>query len=283
LRREIIATQVVNQMVNLSGISYDHRMTEETGSGVAEVTRGWVAAREIIGVDNLWDEIEAVPEQVQMQTRIELFLECRRMNERSSLWLLRHRHPPFDIGAAVEYFKPGMTELATGLGPCIKGRMGEVLASREASWLAAGVPEGLAERSVVWGLLHTGFDLVELANANGISPIEAAKAYWGVYAELDLLWLWDGIGALPRSDRWESQARSALRDDLLSAIASLTGIVLRSSDGSVDTWTANNHRSVARVQAMYREIRRAEKLDVTNLSVALRQLRNLALTSVRPT
>ncbi|MDQ3177917.1 MAG: NAD-glutamate dehydrogenase [Actinomycetota bacterium] len=283
LRREIIATQVVNQMVNLSGISYDHRMTEETGSGVAEVTRGWVAAREIVGIDNLWDEIEAVPEQVQMQTRIELFLECRRMNERSSLWLLRHRHPPFDIGAAVEYFKSGMTELATGLGPCIKGRMGEVLASREASRLAAGVPESLAERSVVWGLLHIGFDLVELANANEISPIEAANAYWGVYAELDLLWLWDGIGALPRSDRWESQARSALRDDLLSALASLTGIVLRSSDGSVGTWTANNHRSVARVQAMYREIRRAEKLDVTNLSVALRQLRNLALTSVRPT
>ena len=32
LRREIIATQLVNQMVNLSGISFDHRMTEETGS-----------------------------------------------------------------------------------------------------------------------------------------------------------------------------------------------------------------------------------------------------------
>ena len=33
LRREIIATQVANQMVNLSGISFDHRMTEDTGAG----------------------------------------------------------------------------------------------------------------------------------------------------------------------------------------------------------------------------------------------------------
>ena len=32
LRREIIATVVVNQMVNLSGISFDHRMTEDTGA-----------------------------------------------------------------------------------------------------------------------------------------------------------------------------------------------------------------------------------------------------------
>ena len=31
LRREIISTRIVNQMVNLSGISFDHRMTEDTG------------------------------------------------------------------------------------------------------------------------------------------------------------------------------------------------------------------------------------------------------------
>jgi NAD-specific glutamate dehydrogenase len=31
LRREIIATQIGNQMVNISGISFDHRMLEDTG------------------------------------------------------------------------------------------------------------------------------------------------------------------------------------------------------------------------------------------------------------
>ena len=40
LRREIIATRLVNEMVNLSGISFDHRMTEDTGSSVVDVTRG---------------------------------------------------------------------------------------------------------------------------------------------------------------------------------------------------------------------------------------------------
>ena len=38
LRREIIATRVVNQMVNQSGISFDHRMTEDTGASVVDVT-----------------------------------------------------------------------------------------------------------------------------------------------------------------------------------------------------------------------------------------------------
>ena len=44
LRREIAATTLTNQMVNLSGISYDHRMTEDTGASVADVSRAWLVA-----------------------------------------------------------------------------------------------------------------------------------------------------------------------------------------------------------------------------------------------
>ena len=97
---------------------------------------------------------------------------------------------------------------------------------------------------------------------------------------LDLFWLWEGIGALPRSDRWQTQARSAVRDDLLTALAELTMTVIGSAGGSVEQWLDANERSVARAQAMFTEIRRAERYDLTTLSVALRQLRNLALTSV---
>ena len=46
--------------------------------------------------------------------------------------------------------------------------------------------------------------------------------HWELFDRLDLTWLWDGIGALPRADRWQTQARSALRDDLLTALAELT-------------------------------------------------------------
>jgi glutamate dehydrogenase len=101
---------------------------------------------------------------------------------------------------------------------------------------------------------------------------------WELFAALDLMWLWEGIGSLPRSDRWQTQARSALRDDLLSTLAELTRACV-SSGGSVEGWRSINARPVGRVGAMLTEIRRAESFDLTTLSVALRQLRNLALTS----
>jgi glutamate dehydrogenase len=279
LRRELIATVVGNQMVNLSGISFDHRMTEDTGASVVDVTRAWVAARDIFGFAEVWTEIDQVDE-VPLEMQLDLFLDCRRMTERGALWLLRHGRPPLDVAAAVARFRPGIEALTSTMEPALAGKMRAIVHSLEASRLAAGVPEDLAERAGVWPLLHTGFDLVEVAADHGLDVSEVARVHWQVFDRLDLTWLWEGIGALPRSDRWQTQARSALRDDLLTALAGLTTTVIESSGGAVETWLATNERSVARTAAMFTEIRRAESYDLTTLSVALRQLRNLALTTI---
>ena len=127
-------------------------------------------------------------------------------------------------------------------------------------------------------LLHTAFDLVDLSQSDWASDRRPCAVQWELFDALDLMWLWEGIGSLPRSDRWQTQARSALRDDLLSTFAELTAACVVSG-GSVEEWISINARPVSRVGTMLTEIRRAESFDLTTLSVALRQLRNLALTS----
>jgi glutamate dehydrogenase len=280
LRREITTTRLVNQMVNLSGISYDHRMTEDTGASTSDVARAWIAMREIFGFAEQWRQIDELRTAITLDTQLDLFLDCRRTAERCSLWMLRHRHPPIDIAAAIVDFRPGIQSLLVGFDGLLSGRIADSVYSTEAARLAAGVPESLAQRSAVWKLLHTGFDLIEIASREGVPLATAATVYWQVFDRLDLMWLWDAVGALPRSDRWQTQARSALRDDLMTVLAELAGTVMRRSGGSTDSWIAANERPIARALEMFAEIRRAEVFNLTNLSVALRQLRNLGLTSV---
>jgi glutamate dehydrogenase len=280
LRREITTTRLVNQMVNLSGISYDHRMTEDTGASTSDVARAWIAMREIFGFAEQWRQIDELRTAITLDTQLDLFLDCRRTAERCSLWMLRHRHPPIDIAAAIVDFRPGIQSLLVGFDGLLSGRIADSVYSTEAARLAAGVPESLAQRSAVWKLLHTGFDLIEIASREGVPLATAATVYWEVFDRLDLMWLWDAVGALPRSDRWQTQARSALRDDLMTVLAELAGTVMRRSGGSTDSWIGANERPIARALEMFAEIRRAEVFNLTNLSVALRQLRNLGLTSV---
>jgi glutamate dehydrogenase len=281
LRREIIATQVGNQMVNISGISFDHRVTEDTGAGVVDVTRAWVAARDVFDAVDWWECIERLGSDVRLEVQVELFLELRRLLERAALWVLRHRRPPVLIGEVVDRFREAMATLATAQDDVLTGRMRDVTLALEASRIAAGVPEHLAQRSAMWPLLHTAFDVVELAQRRGVDPRSVAHTYWEVFEALEVGWLWDAIGQLPRSDRWQAQARSALRDDLLAALAELAEHAVDA--GGVAPWRVTNERMLARTSSMFREIRRADAHDVASLTVALRQVRNLALTAAAPT
>ncbi len=275
LRRELIATQLCNQLVNHSGISFDHRLSEETGLGVVEITRAWIATRDIFNVAKLWDDIDALTGQVKLDLQLDLFLELRTMTERGVMWLLRSRKAPIDIASVVTEFRSGIETLAVSLEGQLQGRIREAAFAIEAGRLAGGVPEQLAQRSVLWPLLHTGFDVVALSARTGQSLTTVAGSYWQLFEELDLLWLWEAIGRLPRSNRWQTQARAALRDDLLSALADLTSDILAA--GSVSNWRAANDRLIGRTVVLFTEIRRVDAHDLTTLSVALRQLRNLSL------
>jgi glutamate dehydrogenase len=280
LRREIATTQLVNQMVNLSGISYDHRMTEDTGASVTDVARAWLVAREVLNFPVWWAEVEAI-EKMALDDWLELLLDCRRTAERCSLWFLRHRRPPVDISHEIDHFREPVRALADELMGCLKGPIRDAANAMVRARKKQGVPDALAHRSAVWRLLHTTLDVIEVADRTGVEPLVAAKRYWELFDKLELLWLWDGIGTLPRSDRWQTQARGALRDDLLTALAELTENVLATPERTVAAWWTANQRSVERAMSQLTQIRRADHFDITSTTVALRQLRNLALTSVR--
>ncbi|MEY2756001.1 MAG: hypothetical protein RJB65_2359 [Actinomycetota bacterium] len=82
---------------------------------------------------------------------------------------------------------------------------------------------------------------------------------------------------MPRATRWQTQARGALRDDLVGALADLTDDVLRA--GGTESWWNHYERLIATSVSIFRDLRRVEAHDVTTLSVAVRQLRTLALLS----
>lgn len=242
---------------------------------VVDITRAWVAARDVMGLADLWDRVDHLTGAVKADVQMEMLLELRQMAERVTLWLMRHRPLPLDIAAAVEGLRPGISELAVGLETALRGRMRDTVFAVEAGRLAAGVPEDLAQRSAQWPLLHTGLDVIDLAARTDRPLAAVATAYWQAFDRLDLTWLWEGVGKLPRSTRWQTQARAALRDDLVAGLADLTADALRV--GSVDDWYSAHERLIGTSVAIFNDLRRVDTHDLTTLTVAVRQLRTLAL------
>ncbi|MEP1122922.1 MAG: NAD-glutamate dehydrogenase [Ilumatobacter sp.] len=280
LRREIVTTGLVNNMVNLAGISFDHRMTEDSGASVPDVARAFLASRNIFHFGERWREIDELGTSISLDIQVDLLLEVRRICERGTAWLLRHMPPPLDIEEAIGSFSAGIALLSESLEDTMGGRVAEEIEGLRLRRIDEGVPATLAAQSARWPWMHTAFDMTRLARDEGCDVSRSAAVYGEVFEAFDIGWMWDGIGALPRSDRWQTQARSSMRDDLMNVIAELTRRVMRSESGTTEAWVDANQRAVARTVAMHQEIRRAESYDLTTLSVALRQLRNLTTSAV---
>src|SRR5680860_27314 len=91
LRREIVVTRVVNQLVNNAGVTYFHRLAGETSATTAELTRANFIAREIFGANRLQAQIASFDNQLDAAVQTHMRLEVRTLAERASRWLLNSR------------------------------------------------------------------------------------------------------------------------------------------------------------------------------------------------
>src|SRR4029077_9133648 len=94
LRREIVVTQIVNDLVNGAGITYLHRLEGETGASAVELTRANFIAREIFGTEGLLREINNWDNRIDAAVQTRMRIEVRTLVERASRWLVSNRRAP---------------------------------------------------------------------------------------------------------------------------------------------------------------------------------------------
>ena len=64
LKREIVSTQIANDLVNHMGITFVQRLKESTGMSAANVAAAYVIVRDVFRLPHWWQQIEALDYQV---------------------------------------------------------------------------------------------------------------------------------------------------------------------------------------------------------------------------
>jgi len=282
LRREIIATHVVNSMVNRVGPTFVYRLQQETGTAIPDIVRAYMAAREVFGQVPVWQAIEALDNQIADATQTALILECLRLTERGTLWFLRHREHLSDLAKTLEMFTSSVDQLAETLHEVVGADYRAKLDETIRHYTELGVPTTLSNRIAMLDELYSALDLVEIAIDLG-RPVElVAEVYFALGGLLDLHWLGHRIEALKTDTHWQGLARTALRDDLSNQARALAAQVLRDrpelqdSSQLVVAWQERVAFQLERYQQLFSEIRIASSPDIAMLSVVLRELRGLA-------
>ena len=284
LHRQILSTVVVNDVVERGGITFVFRAVEETGASPADVVRAYAVAQEVFDLPALWAAAQGLAPPAQNA----VLLESKRLLDRAVRWLLQGRRSAIDVDAETTRLRPALAELVPHLPALLVGVEADRWQARVQHFTETGAPPELAR--IAAGLLDAFslLEIVELAGAHGRDPAHVAEVYFALSVRFQGARLLAVIARLPRQDRWQALARSALRDDLYAALAGLTGDVLRacastampaeaSAGEAIEFWARDDADAIDRASGVIADVVAMTSPDsaVSALSVALRSLRSL--------
>ncbi|WP_118915483.1 NAD-glutamate dehydrogenase [Mycobacterium shigaense] len=285
LRREIVATMLINDLVDTGGISYAFRITEDVGVGPLDAVRTYVATDAIFGVGEIWRRIRAADIPVELSDR--MTLDTRRLIDRAGRWLLNYRPQPLAVGAEINRFAAKVKALTPRMSEWLRGDDKAIVEQEAAEFAVAGAPTDLAYLVAAGLYRFSLLDIIEIADITEVETADVADTYFALMDRLGTDGLLTSISELPRYDRWHSLARLAIRDDIYSSLRSLCFDVLavgepdESGEEKIAEWEHISASRVDRARRTLDEIYASGAKDLATLSVAARQIRRMTRTSGR--
>jgi glutamate dehydrogenase len=282
LNREIIATQVANDLFNHVGITFVDRVVQTTGADIEAAARAYVVARDVFDLPNYWQQIEALDYQISADIQMEMMAAMMRLVRRASRWFIRNRRTTLEPAVEVAIFKSQVQELAKNWDELVEGEPLEQWQEKCQYFIDAGVPESLACYVASETLLYPLLGVIEAAHEVDNAPRKVAEVFFALGHELELDWFSKQIANLKIDNHWQALARESYRDDLEWQLRTLTVGAMRhlcekgEVSACIERWLEQQTMLVERWHGLLKELQGSDTHDFAMYSVAIRELLDMA-------
>jgi glutamate dehydrogenase len=286
LSREIMSTQIANDIVNRMGLNFVSRQRKATGASCADVARAYTTVMEVFGISDYWDQIEALDHSVAVTTQMNMMLDLVRLVKRSVRWILRNRRNDFAPTTGIAEFAGPFAQLREILRPMLKGKAAESYEKQRQDYIDAGVPETLAGPVAGTDQAYKALGIIQAATETD-SPLEdVAQLYFMIGEALELDWFSNQITAAKVDNEWQAMARDTYMEDLEWQQRTLaTGALKhvcdkRDMEACMHRWAHQELALIGRWQEMLTELHATDSPDFAMYAVANRELLDLAQSSM---
>jgi glutamate dehydrogenase len=301
LKREITATILANEMVNLGGPTFIRRAIDSTSATVPVIARAFEAGREIFRFDDLTDRINALDNKAPSEVQVQLHEEIIRLMRRQTNWLVRRNRANENmqnqqISEIVAAYKPGVDMLKGKVHDIISEYEHEGIAARKKAFVDAGAPEDLAQAVAELRPLSSSTDVIDLANRKDWPLESTARLYFAIGARFCFDQLRGRGQAVSSKQHWDRLAIRRLMEDFYASQQAFTASAMRfalEAGGSleagvsepsrewaealVEAWSIVNDEEACRVDAVQGDLDNSGAWTLSKLAIASTQLRELAM------
>ena len=267
LKREIVANQLANRVINRMGISFVQRFSEENNTSVADVVRAYWIADSLLDGEARFQSLQALDNQLPAAVQMQLMADVARLMNRLTRQLLRSKRPFGNIAGIINQYREGVAEFMQQLPERVRAEEHPSVAEREAELNSYGVFSD-HEAAVLARLpfAENVLSVLDLADDSGKPVATVAKAYFMLSERLNMSWIYRAIATLPRNNIWQNQACLAVREDAQNTHLRLTREFLNAG--------SNGHTAehIADARAQIADMQRYGQVDLAMLSALMRNL-----------
>ena len=279
LRREIIATQLANAIVNRGGPAVVTRLVDETGATAPTIAAAYAATRDSFGLVELNGGIDALDGRVRGALQLDLYGRVQDLTLSRAVWFIRNvDFTERGLDEVVGLYGRGIRDVEAGLDATLSQEARRGRAERTEPLVAAGVPAELARRLASLPDVARAPDIVLVARRTDRPVAEIASTYFALDGAFGFGSLALDGWAIPTVDHYDRLARDRAIDTLGAAHRRLAAeIVGREGAGAaaVEAWTRGRAASVERIKGAVDGIRTGG-LTVSKMTVAASLLGDLA-------
>jgi len=227
LRREIIATVIGNEMVNLCGPTFPSRLRAAAGCGVTDLVVSFAAAREVLGFDDIWRRVAALDGKAPAAAQIALFRELAYVLRGQTFWLARWAaRDERGVEAMIAAYRPAAEGLKQLFPQVLSPFEQKAAVRRAAGWIKIGAPKEIAHQVALYQPLTIATVLADLAREQNWPMAAAARLYHHIGGAFAFDRLRAAAGAKTADDVYERLAVRRLIEDMLDEQAALTRAVM---------------------------------------------------------
>jgi glutamate dehydrogenase len=285
LWRDIIATQLSNQVVNDMGITFVYRLQMETGATVAEIVRAYTAASQVFGTHKLQILIESFDFKIPMAMQYDMMFHIRNLINLAARWFLHTNHLKDDLAELIEHFTKQVAMLEKLIPTLMTGFTKEYLASLTDQFQKAGLAKEVAEQIATYRAIYTALNIIEVSTIHNFDLIKTAHVYFKAGEQVNLVWFRDQIAHDTREGHWNTLARLTLRDELDIAQRTLTIAIINKDKKEtnplklIEKWMHSNQRALKRWDKLLSLLHGSPTMEYVMFFIAIRELIGLILTS----
>jgi len=273
LRREIIAAELANQVIDRMGLGFTQRMQRDSAADAPVAVASWVAVVGMTEADRVFDAIAASP--LAVEEAYALLLRWEAAVESAAKLLVGILKNPTALGPRIAAWQRALGAIPEPEGP------EAALPDREAVHLESlGLEPGVARALRALETLRTGLEIVRVAEERRIELADAAFVYDRLASMLDFAVLERWFAAVPGDDRWEKRAAEGLRDDLAAARRRMTATIVARAEQSLgarfDAFAVEHESEIGRLRSLAEDFGSRRQVSIAAMVVVVRELWKLA-------